>query len=107
MKLIDCFKDGNASIYIFKGFIYHYIFKYRIQMLQGKSYIIITCCRGKDNEYVAIKPKKFKKIINKLMEEKQADIFVMEGTVKLNSVNSKNFRFTLDSGMYLYIRNKS
>ncbi|CCH63497.1 hypothetical protein [Campylobacter phage CP21] len=41
------------------------------------------------------------------MEEKQADIFVMEGTIKLNSVNSKNFRFTLDSGMYLYIRNKS
>ncbi|EAL2698629.1 hypothetical protein AZ702_09005 [Campylobacter coli] len=107
MKLIDCFKDNNDSAYIFKGFIYHYIFKYRIQMLQGKSYIIITCYRGKDNEYVAIKPKKFKKIINKLMEEKQADIFVMEGTVKLNSLNSKNFRFTLDSGMYLYIRNKS
>ena len=105
MKLIDCFKNNSDSVYIFKGFIYHYIFKYKIQMLEGKSYIIITCYRGKNNEYVSIKPKKFKKIINKLMEEKQADIFVMEGTVKLNSVNSKNFRFTLDSGMHLYIKN--
>ena len=106
MKLIDYFKDSNASIYIFKGLIYHYIFKYKIQMIQGKSYIIITCYRGKNDKYVAIKPNKFKKIINRLMEEKQADIFVLEGAVKLNKVNSKNFRFTLDSGMYLYIRNK-
>ena len=106
MKLIDCFKNNNDSVYIFKGLIYDYIFKYKIQMLEGKSYIIITCYRGKNNEYVAIKPNKFKKIINRLMEEKQADIFVMEGIVKLNSVNSKNFRFTLDSGLYLYMRNK-
>lgn len=106
MKLIDCLKNNSDSVYIFKGFIYHYIFKYKIQMLEGKSYIIITCYRGKNNEYVAIKPNKFKKIINKLMEEKQADIFVMEGIVKLNSMNSKNFRFTLDSGLYLYMRNK-
>lgn len=106
MKLIDCFKNNSDSVYIFKGFIYHYIFKYKIQMLEGKSYIIITCYRGKNNEYVAIKPNKFKKIINRLMEEKQADIFVMEGIVKLNSMNSKNFRFTLDSGLYLYMRNK-
>ena len=106
MKLIDCFKNNSDSVYIFKGFICHYIFKYKIQMFGSKSYIIITCYRGKNSEYVAIKPNKFKKIINKLMEEKQADIFVMEGAVKLNSVNSKNFRFTLDSGLYLYMRNK-
>lgn len=105
MKLIDYFKDNNASAYIFKGLIYHYIFKYKTQILQGKSYIIITCYRGKNDKYVEIKPNKFKKIINKLMEEKQADIFVLEGDVKLNKVNSKNFRFTLDSGMYLYTRN--